>query len=151
MTEFFAPLPVAGVALMVLNDRLLKPAFHNAVTGKLSDIAVCFFLPLFTSALLGMVWRRQPRVRVLLGAGITAFVYTAQEIWPAFEKIFLAGLRVVGAPLGLHHFVLTSDGSDLFALFMVPLAVVYGWKRLRLSSKLARTATSTSGSRLQDG
>jgi hypothetical protein len=41
MTEFFAPLPLAAVALMVVNDRVLKPLFHNGVTGKLSDVAIC--------------------------------------------------------------------------------------------------------------
>jgi hypothetical protein len=143
MTEFFAPLPVAAVALMVVNDRVLKARFHNTITGKLSDIAICFFLPLFSSALLGVVWRRHPRVRVLVGAGLAAFVFTAQEVWPPFQEGFLAALRVVGAPLGLRYFVLTSDWSDLLALLVVPLAVAYGWKRLKTSR------TSLSGSCLK--
>jgi hypothetical protein len=131
MTEFFAPLPLAAVALMAVNDRFLKGWFGNAVTGKLSDIAICFFLPLFTSALLGLVWRKHPRVRVLVGAGIASFVYIAQEIWPGFRDAFLAALHVVGAPLGMDRFQLTEDLTDLLTLLMVPLAVAYGWKRLR--------------------
>jgi hypothetical protein len=150
MTEFFAPLPLAAVALMAVNDRMLKPRFGNAITGKLSDIAVCFFLPLFTSALLGLVWRRHPRARVLVGAGITTFVYTAQEIWPWFRDLFLDVNRAVGMPLGLHGFELTDDVSDLLALLMVPLAVIYGWKRLRQNLG-ARNTTSGSGSCLPDG
>jgi hypothetical protein len=146
LTEFFAPLPLAAVALMAVNDRFLKPHFGNAITGKLSDIAICFFLPLFTSAVLGLAWRRHPRVRVLAGAGIAAFVYTAQEIWPRFRNLFLEWNRVVGKPLGLHHFALTDDWSDLWALLMVPLAVAYGWRRLRGAS--ASIATSRSGTRL---
>lgn len=146
LTEFFAPLPLAAVALMAVNDRFLKPRFGNAITGKLSDIAVCFFLPLFTSAVLGLVWRRHPRIRVLAGAGIAAFVYTAQEIWPWFRDLFLDLNRVVGKPLGLHHFALTDDLSDLLALLMVPVAVAYGWRRLR--GEAASIATSRSGTRL---
>ena len=46
--EFFAPLPLAAVALLVVNDTWLKPAFHNALTGKLSDVAVCFMMPAFS-------------------------------------------------------------------------------------------------------
>jgi hypothetical protein len=150
MIEFVAPLPLAAVALMAVNDRLLKPWFGNAVTGKLSDIAVCFFLPLFTSALLGLAWRKHPRARVLVGAGIATLVYTAQEMWPWFRDTLLAMLRVVGPPLGLRSFGLTDDVTDLLALLMVPLAVAYGWRRLRPPPP-APIATSGSESRLPGG
>jgi hypothetical protein len=129
MPEFIAPAPLLAVGLMVANDRFLKPRFHNALTGKLSDLAICFFLPLFVSALLGIVWPGRRVTRVLAGAGAAAFVFVAQETWPAFQAPFLGALRVVGAPLGLGHFALTSDMSDLWALLMVPVAVAYGWPR----------------------
>ncbi len=48
--EFFAPLPLAALALTVANDIWLKPAFHSELTGKLSDVGICFFMPLFLSA-----------------------------------------------------------------------------------------------------
>ncbi len=147
MTEFFAPLPLLAVALMAVNDRLLKRWFGNAVTGKLSDIAICFFLPLFISAVLGLLWRRHPRARVLAGAAITIAVFTGQEIWPWFEDRFLAAMRFVGAPLGLREFALVRDLSDLLTLLMVPLAVAYGFRRLR-RQQAAATTTSASGSRL---
>jgi len=115
---------------MVINDRVLKSRFHNAVTGKLSDLAICFFLPLFCSALLGIVWQGHPRIRLVLGALLAAFVFTAQEIWTGFQVTFLALLRRIGGPLGLGHFGLTTDWSDLWALLMVPLAIAYGWRRL---------------------
>ena len=140
MPEFFAPAPLLAVALMVLNDRVLKPRFHNAVTGKLSDLAICLFLPLFTSALLGLAWRGRPRARMLVGAGLAAFVFVGQEIWPAFQRLFLGALRVVGGPLGLQHFALTSDVTDLWALLMVPVAVAYGWRRLGVFRLPARAS-----------
>jgi hypothetical protein len=130
MPEFLAPLPLLAVGLMVVNDRVLKPRWHNAITGKLSDIAVCFFLPLFVSALLGLPWKRHPRARIVAGAVIAGSFYVAQEIWKGFEQAFLAVLRVVGAPLGLEHFALWSDVTDLWALLMLPLAVVYGFHRV---------------------
>ena len=144
MTEFFAPLPLGAVLLMVINDRVLKSRFHNAVTGKLSDLAICFFLPLFCSALFGIVWPSHPRARLILGALLAAFVFTAQEIWTGFQVNFLALLRRVGDPLGLGHFELTTDWSDLWALLMVPLAVGYGWRRL---GRPPETATSAPRSR----
>ncbi len=143
MTELFAPLPIGAVALMAVNDRVLKPHFHNAITGKLSDLAICFFLPLFCSALLGVVWPRRPLARLLLAASLAAFVFAAQEIWPAFQASFLELLRWLGRPLGLRHFELTTDLSDLWALLMIPIAVAYGWRRLR-SASVAPNMTSAS-------
>ena len=144
MPEFFAPLPLGAVVLMVVNDRVLKARFHNAVTGKLSDLAICFFLPLFCSALLGIVWQSHSRLRLVLGASLAAFVFTAREIWIGFQVPFLALLRKLGGPLGLGHFTLTMDWSDLWALLMVPLAVGYGWRRL---GRPPETATSAPESR----
>jgi len=145
MPEFFAPAPLLAVGLMVVNDRFLKPRYHNAITGKLSDLAICFFLPLFTSAFLGIFWPRRGRGRLLLGAAVAALVFVAQEIWPAFQMAFLGALRVVGRPLGLGHFVLTRDLTDLWALLMVPVAVAYAWHRVDgARPRLVPTATSTS-------
>ena len=41
---------LAAVAILVINDRLLKPALGNWLTGKLSDVAGVFALPLLWSA-----------------------------------------------------------------------------------------------------
>ena len=140
MTEFFAPLPLLAVGLMVFNDRVLKPRLHNGLTGKLSDVAGCFFLPLFVSALLGFVWQRHPRARVVVGAAIAGSFYAAQEIWKGFADGLLTVLRLAGRPLGIEHFALTSDVTDLWTLLMVPLAVAYGFRRVA-------SATSLSGAR----
>jgi hypothetical protein len=136
--ELFAPLPIAAVALMVINDRVLKPLLHNGLTGKLSDIAICFFLPLYTSALLGLVWRGQPRTRLLVGSTLATAVFTAQEVWTDFQGWFIRALRFVGAPLGLRHFTLTSDWTDLWALLVVPVAFVYGSRRLSKAARAQR-------------
>jgi hypothetical protein len=139
MREFFAPPPLLAVALMVVNDRWLKARFHNGLTGKLSDVAICFFLPLFLSALLGLGWTRHPRARIVVGAVGAAGVFVGQELWPAFQAGLLAGLSAVGRPLGIERFQLTSDPTDLWALLMVPLAVGYGLHRVR--GGIRRTGT----------
>lgn len=116
---------------MVVNDVWLKPTFHNAATGKLSDIAVCFFMPLFISELLGILFAVRPKPRLWIGAFVTGALYTAQEIVPPFTRLALVVLRAIGPALGIHrHFQLTADWTDLFCLVLIPFAVTYGARRL---------------------
>jgi hypothetical protein len=142
--EFFAPLPLAALALMVVNDVWLKPAFHSELTGKLSDIALCFFMPLFVSELLGIIFSVPARARLLAGALVTATIYTAQEIVPPFTRFALVVLRAIGPRMGIHGaFQLTSDWTDLACLVLVPVAVWYGRRRLRLSGPARMLAAAS--------
>ncbi|NMO20321.1 hypothetical protein HPC49_22980 [Pyxidicoccus fallax] len=127
MPEFLAPLPLAGVALMAVNDRWLKPALHNALTGKLSDVAICFFLPLYLSALLALVTRWPRSTRFLLGAGVTALLYTALKVSQPAADLFCDVLAVIGSPLGFTGpFRAVADPTDLVTLPLVFAAVLYG-------------------------
>jgi len=148
--EFFAPLPLAALALCVVNDVWLKPAFHSALTGKLSDVAVCFFMPLLLSELLGIFCGWAPRRRLLAGAIVTASLFAALEVVPPFTRLALDVLDRVGPYLGLHRrFRMTSDWTDLACLLLVPVSLAYGRIRLR---KLGREATpATLQSLLGDG
>jgi hypothetical protein len=137
--EFFAPLPLAALALTVVNDVWLKQAFHSELTGKLSDIGICFFMPLFISEVLGIVFRAPARLRLWIGASVTAVLYTAQEVVPPFTRFALSVLRAIGPRMGIRgSFTLTSDWTDLFCLVLIPVAVGYG------SSRLARLAAQAS-------
>jgi hypothetical protein len=130
--EFFAPLPLAAVALLLVNDHWLKPALHSELTGKLSDVAVCFFMPLFVSECLGILLGMTPRTRLALGAATTAALYGALEVVPPFTAWTLRLLAAVGPSLGIvRPFRMTSDVSDLYCLGLVPLAVWYGHRRLQ--------------------
>ena len=130
--EFFAPLPLAALALCIVNDVWLKPAFHSALTGKLSDVAVCFFMPLLLSELLGIVCGWPPRRRLLAGAIVTASLFAALEVVPPFTRLVLSCLDGVGPYLGIHRrFRMTSDWTDLACLLLVPISFIYGHLRLR--------------------
>jgi len=130
-SEFFAPLPLAALALLVINDVWLKALFHNAATGKLSDVAVCFLMPLFLSELLGLAFAWPASRRLRVAGAATALIFTALEIVPPVTRLALDVLSVVGPALGIHgRFRMTADWTDLFCLLSIPLAVRYGERRV---------------------
>jgi hypothetical protein len=129
--EFMAPLPLLAVGLMVVNDRYLKAQFHSALTGKLSDIAICFFLPLFVSELLGLAFGLAPRLRLGIGATCTALLFGGLEVVPPVTDLALRALARIGPYVGIARpFRMTSDWTDLLCLALVPLAVAYGLHRV---------------------
>lgn len=132
MREFFAPLPLAAVALMALNDRYFKPAFANWVTGKLSDVALLFFLPLLISALLAGIGVTRVGWRLGVGAVASAVAFAAIEMSDTAGALYCGLVRPLSRALGAGGGCsLYRDPSDLFALLLVPLAVAFGWRRLR--------------------
>jgi hypothetical protein len=142
MPEFLAPLPLAAVALMAVNDRWLKPAFHNTLTGKLSDVAICFFLPLYLSALLSLVTRWSLSTRTRVGAGVTALLFTALNVSQPVANLFCEALRLVGAPLGLKYFQAVADPTDLLTLPWVGAALLYSRSRATRGSPSPHVAPS---------
>lgn len=125
--ELSGSLPLAALALWVVNDVYLKPAFHNFATGKLSDVAVCFVMPLFVSELLGLTLGLAPKRRLAAGAATTAALFTALEVVPSASAAAVALLRGLGPYLGLgRSFAMTSDWTDLACVPMVLLAYAYG-------------------------
>jgi hypothetical protein len=110
-----SPAFIAALALLVANDFALKPLFHNALTGKLSDFAGLFALGLFVATL----W---PRHAPLLGAAIAA----AFTFWKtSYAEPLIESLNVV-SPFAFGR---TVDLTDLMAIPMIPLAV---WAAPRL-------------------
>jgi len=49
------PVAITSLALLVLNDRVLKERYGNAITGKLSDVAGIIFFPLLLISLAEVV------------------------------------------------------------------------------------------------
>ena len=128
-TEFMAPLPLLAVGLMLVNDHWLKHTFHNALTGKLSDVAGCFFLPLYVSALLGLLWRAPVVARLWTGAAVTCAVFVPVSLSRTAADALVTTLQPIGALLGLHGYRIAADPTDLMALPLVLLAVRYGQSR----------------------
>jgi hypothetical protein len=102
---------LAGLALLLANDFLFKPLFHNALTGKLSDFAGLFVFPLFWSALLP---RRRREAYALSALGFvfwkSSHSQTLIDAWNALGVLNVG--RVV-------------DPTDLMALAVLPFSYVY--------------------------
>ena len=124
-SEFFSLPPLIAVGVLALNDHLLKARFHNLVTGKLSDFAGCFFLPLYLSALLAWLGPWSLRARLAIGASATALLFVPIKVsQPAADAVGHA-IEVVSVPLGLGRQHIVADPTDLIALVMTGLAVWY--------------------------
>jgi hypothetical protein len=110
-----SPAFIAALAVLVVNDFALKPLFHDAVTGKLSDFAGLFALTLFVATL----WPQHRR----LAACVIAVSFT---FWKTtYAEPLIEGWNAV-APFAFGR---TVDLTDLVALPMIPLAA---WATPRL-------------------
>ena len=121
---------LAAVLLLVLNDHAFKGRLPGALTGKLSDVAICFLLPLFVATVLGVLTRLSLRPRLITGAVIGGATFALVEMSDGAGAIYTAGISMLGLPAP----TLTRDPTDLWTLFCVPLAVAYGLFRASQSS-----------------
>ena len=106
-----APGFLAALGVLLLNDFVLKPAFGNALTGKLSDFAGLFAFALFWMAVF-------PRRRAMVcAATAAAFVLWKSAAWQPLIDAWNAWI-----PLTVGR---TVDASDLVALVAVGAAYRY--------------------------
>jgi hypothetical protein len=127
--EFFGPLPLAAVALFALNNGVLKHAWPGWVTGKLSDLLVCFFLPLFVSALLERITRWGVATRVAAGIALTATIFMAVKTSAAASHVLDREIAFLLGPLGVRTAPNRVDPTDLCALPMLALAWLHARRR----------------------
>jgi hypothetical protein len=128
------PLPLLAVAVLVVNDHLLKQCFPGVITGKLSDFAGLFFFPLFLVDAMGLV-RKTSRV-TLVGACIaTAVVFALVKTTALGHSVYCIGLGALQAPIrgSFHRVRMTMDATDLVALVSCLAAYVYAAPRYRPS------------------
>lgn len=132
------PVAIGAIALLVLNDHVLKARFGTWWTGKLSDVAGLAVFPLLLVAGLELLaGLRLGRRAVVAAAGLTAIGFTAIKVWPAAGALYRIGLATLQWParaviaivsgdpvpaVGRVH--LTADPTDLIA---VPFVLVSVW------------------------
>lgn len=106
-----SPLYILSLGLLLLNDFLLKPTFHNWFTGKLSDFAGLFVFPLFFVAFSP----RHRRTTYFLTALLFCF-WKSGYSQPAIDA--WNGLSIV--PLAR-----VKDITDALALVVLPFSYWY--------------------------
>lgn len=102
---------VIGLAILLTNDFILKPLFHNFLTGKISDFAGLFIFPYFIS----IFFIRHSKFIYLLTGFL--FVIWKSPLSNSFifwwnDNIFFQINRII-------------DFSDLFALIVLPFSYFY--------------------------
>jgi hypothetical protein len=131
------PVSLAAIALLIVNDHVLKAAWPGLVTGKLSDVAGLVFFPLLLAAVAQQL-RPGLRLRPTVAACalLTALVFAAIKLSPLAGDAYRAGLGALQWPLRavwalvqdygvppLLRVALTPDVTDLIALPAVLVAV----------------------------
>jgi hypothetical protein len=124
--------------VLVVNDWALKPRFHDAVTGKLSDLAGLAFAPVLLSAAIGLALHAATRLgarvdpslsrrRLILCCAATAAGFALVKVCPEVAGVVA---RLIHHATG-HHAEFYPDLTDLFALPCVLVALWIGRDELR--------------------
>jgi hypothetical protein len=137
--EALHPVTLALVALLVVNDWLLKPRWTGLVTGKLSDIAGLGFAPVVLTAGIGLVLHAAVRLggsriarridpslsarRLGVACVATAAVFAAIKVAMPVRAAFIAAIG--------HGAAVDPDWTDLLCLPCVLVAWWIGRDELR--------------------
>lgn len=144
-TEFIHPLPLLALALLAVNDHLLKGAgwLPGWLTGKLSDFAGMFFFPLLISACvdvalygLSVIVRRTwvdfslRRSKIFLSCSLTGALMIGIKLSPTAAAALLRQIERLDLFNLFSHGRIVQDPSDLLALSMLPLAYLFARQRI---------------------
>ncbi|WP_438472910.1 hypothetical protein [Rhodococcus erythropolis] len=117
-----SPWALVSVAVILVNDHVLKGAFGNTMTGKLSDVAGVFLFPLLLLSVLEVLRRKLAgRAAIAWSIAVTgigfAAVKTVSPIDDAYEWVIGFFRWTAGGFRGeLLPIVVFRDPSDLWVL-----------------------------------
>jgi len=147
------PIVLGAMALLVINDHVLKSAAPGLVTGKLSDLCGMIFFPLLLSAAAEQLGVRRGMKTIVVASIATAVVFTSIKLWAPAGDVYRFALAALQWPFraaarllagdeipALAHVSLVADPTDLVALVAIAVPM---WLVLRPTSSLARAATTT--------
>jgi hypothetical protein len=112
------PLILLSIALLLINDHILKVYYPSWVTGKLSDVAGLFFFPILLSAILNIICgplNLSSRHVAMMAFGFTGIWFGLIKTHPLFGDLtetFLSGLLSMPTQI-------ICDPTDLIALGML--------------------------------
>jgi hypothetical protein len=159
------PVTLACMAVLLVNDHLLKAMWPGSMTGKLSDFAGLVFFPVLlvgvaelTTSRLGRRPPRTPR-SMLVCCGLTALVFAPAELWEPATVFYEAALGAIQWPFrilvavagggeapALRRVSATADPTDLIALPMLLVPVLLAFRttsRARLEAGLQTGCSQT--------
>ncbi|HEX5061520.1 MAG TPA: hypothetical protein VFV99_19265 [Kofleriaceae bacterium] len=151
------PISLGAIALLVINDHVLKHVAPGVITGKLSDFAGLVFFPLLLAAAAEHAGIRRGIQTVIVAAIATAAAFAAIKLSASAAEIYRNGLGVLQWPFRAARAMLLGesvpsvgrvahvvDATDLVALVAlgVPIALVH--RAMRFPSTVpAKCAGST--------
>ncbi len=109
---FRRPAVIAAIAVLLVNDHVLKAAAPSWLTGKLSDFAGLFFFPLLLGALIELAaarFKQKTPYALPLALAFTALLFATIKTLPAANALYTSALGVQ----------VVRDPSDLMALVML--------------------------------
>jgi hypothetical protein len=141
--EAMHPVTLLAVVLLVVNDWVLKPRFHDAswlgelVTGKLSDVAGLVFAPVVLTAAIGLVLAALARLganvdpylthrRLVLSIAATGAVFAAVKLSPSAAEFLAHALSHLG-----RHASIYLDRTDLLCLPALAISYWIGRDELK--------------------
>jgi len=141
--EALHPVTLAAVALLVINDWVIKPSWPGSgllrtlIAGKLSDVAGLAFAPVVLSAAIGLALAAVARLGVRLDPSLTrrrllaciaatGAGFVAVKLSPAAAEAVAGALSRLGRPA-----TIVVDRTDLFALPALAIAYAIGRDELR--------------------
>jgi hypothetical protein len=111
------PVTVTALALLIINDHLLKSAWPGWVTGKLSDAAGMVLAPPLLAALTGLIAPRASFRRVTVAAIVAVGCgFTFVKLWGYGAALASAAWSLITPSL------VRADASDLLVLPLLALA-----------------------------
>ena len=135
------PVAILAVALLLVNDHLLKAVAPGLLTGKLSDLAGMVFFPILLAELARVfarhVLRRRVRVAALMPGAVvaTALVLIAVKTSPVAAMAWATSLGALQWLIGvgwmrgvpLKPVAVVVDPTDLIALpmLLIPLVIAH--------------------------
>ncbi|MBI5933707.1 MAG: hypothetical protein HY867_08360 [Chloroflexi bacterium] len=136
------PLTLLSIAVLLLNDHVLKIVAPSWLTGKISDFAGLFFFPFIVAAGLSLIFSKLNLTRQRIGQitfGLVAIWFTLLKTVP-FVNLLTADIAslFIGAPARL-----ILDPTDLMALIILyPAWMIWNQPRSIKLTKFAYLALS---------
>ncbi len=121
LTLLAHPLTLGALALLLLNDHVLRRLWPSWVTGKLGDFAWLFFAPFALATVIAWVlphrMKRHEQVTFAAAFGLTGLIFGLIKWLPAIHGMAIRIFADAGMPLSLRR-----DPTDLLALPALVLA-----------------------------